>query len=198
MTKQTYLPTTNHSLTKRIILTPPHSSRSITVCSNPSSFYFLDFNPSIFVRVWCAFVKALFMFLQDWAASGLSFPTSPSSLSTSSKASFAFLFEISKARSNFSFVRLVVNNTILCFDTSSIKRFSFSSETLSYLSPWPIFSPRFLSCYSFVFFSYFIFLIAKTNFCIFCSFDARIPLNYFIWISEARFCIYPTAWFSAI
>ena len=52
--------------------------------------------------------------------------TYPSSLSTSSKASFESFFEISKESYNFSFVRLVVNNIILCVDTSSINHIIFS------------------------------------------------------------------------
>ena len=38
----------------------------------------------------------------------------------------------------------------------------------------------------------------KPNLHSFYSFDAMSSLNYFIYISEARFCIYPRSWFSTI
>ena len=51
----------------------------------------------------------------------------PPILSTYSKTSSAFFLEIYKAWSKSSFLCLLVNNIILCFDNSSIKRLSFSS-----------------------------------------------------------------------
>ena len=122
MTEQTYLTTTNYSLIKCLILTLPHSSRSITGCSNPSSFPFLDFNYFSFVRVWCAFAKALSLFLQAWAASGLIFPTSPSSLTTSSKVTFGFFLRSPKLVQTYSLCALwlIISSCVLALHLLSV------------------------------------------------------------------------------
>ena len=53
-------------------------------------------------------------------------------------------------------------------------------------------------CSCFVLLSSFILLIGENNFRSFYSLDVRIPLNIFIYLHEARFCIYPRSWLSDI
>ena len=53
-------------------------------------------------------------------------------------------------------------------------------------------------CSCFVLLSSFILLIGENNFRSFYSLDVRIPLNIFIYLHEARFCIYPRSWFYTI
>ena len=61
-----------------------------------------------------------------------------------------------------------------------------------------MFSPCFPYCYCFVLFPSFILLISKIHFCSFFSFNISSPLNYFICISESRFCVSTIALFSSI
>ena len=73
----------------------------------------------------CLFRRIIY-FLPGLDCLWIEIPTSPSIPATSSKETFAFFFEGSKAHYNFSFLFLVVDNIILCFDASYIKCLRFS------------------------------------------------------------------------
>ena len=86
------------------------------------SFYILDLNYFRFVKVLLCFCSGIISVIPGLGWLFIELPTSSSSPATPVKESFDSFLEISKSRSNYSFVRLVVNNIILWLDASYIKR----------------------------------------------------------------------------
>ena len=121
------------------------------------SFSILDFNYSIFVEGLLCLFQGIISVLPSLRQFFIDITYLSFKLSRIFKGIICFFPEISKDRSNFSLLRLVVNNIILFFDTFSIKRLSFSSQTLPSLSLWPLYFQisLVLSCFSSFPLSYF-------------------------------------------